>query len=173
MKKEEKEPIVSKLRDRFSRANVIVLVNYKGVTVEEIQDIKRQLRAVKGEVTVVKNTLAILAITGSPLEKLHPYFRGPVFVVFSYGGDYSSVKALSSIAEKQKKLTIKGGIIDSELMDVAAIQRISLLPSKQVLLGQFIGGLKAPLYGLAGSLSGIVRKFALTLKALHQKREAS
>jgi ribosomal protein L10 len=171
MKKEEKEGMVTELREKFSRAKVAVLAEFSGMGVEEIREVKNLLRGVKGEFKVVKNTMAIRAAVGTTLEGISRHFKGSTAVALGYDDPIAPAKALKIIADKQKKLKIKAGVIENQIIDLAGLKQIAQLPSKPVLLGQLIGRLKSPMYGLAGSLNGVVSKFARSLHALHEKRE--
>jgi ribosomal protein L10 len=171
MKKEEKEGMVLELREKFSRAKVAVLAEFSGMGVEEVREVKNLLRGVKGEFKVVKNTMAIRAAVGTTLEGISRHFKGPTAVALGYEDPIAPAKALKTIADKQKKLKIKAGVIENQVIDLAGLKQIAQLPSRPVLLGQLIGRFKSPLYGLAGSLNGVLSKFARTLHALHEKRQ--
>ena len=171
MKKEEKEGMVTELREKFSRAKVAVLAEFSGMEVGEVQEVKNLLRGVKGEFKVVKNTMAIRAAVGTTLEGVSRHFKGPTAVALGYEDPIAPAKAMKTIADKQKKLKIKAGVIESQVIDLAALKQIAMLPAKPVLLGQLVGRFKSPLYGLAGSLNGVLSKFARTLHALHEKRQ--
>lgn len=174
MKREEKEALVTELRDKFSRSKVAVLANFSGMGVEEVRDVKKQLRGVKGEFKVVKNTMAIRAAAGTTLEGVSKYFTGPTAVALGYDDPISPARIMKNIADKQIKLKIKVGVIENRVVDLAALKQIAMLPSKEILLGQLMLRLKSPLYGLAGSLNGVLSKFARTLQAVEeQKRKGS
>ena len=173
MKKDEKEVMVSELREKFLRAKVAVLAEFSGMAVEEVRDVKKQLRGVKGEFKVVKNTMAIRAAVGTTLEGIIRHFKGPTAIALGYEDPIAPAKILKNIADKQTKLKIKAGVIESRVIDLAAFKQIALLPSKEVLLGQLAARFKSPLYGFAGSLNGVLSKFVRTLQAVQEKRPAS
>ncbi len=172
MKKEEKEVVISELRQKFSRAKVAVLAEFAGMGVEEIREVKNELRRAKGEFKVVKNTLAFRAAEGTTLQGIRDHFKGPIAVALGYEDPVAPAKALNGLADKQKKLKIKVGVVENQVVDPARLKQISKLPSKEVLVGQFIGRLKSPLYGLAGTLNGVLSKFVRTLQAVHDKRQS-
>src|SRR5579884_1834589 len=172
MKKEEKEVMISELRQKFSRVKVAVLAEYAGMEVEEIRQVKNELRRAKGEFKVIKNTLAIRAAEGTSLQGIRDHFKGPIAVALGYEDPVAPAKALNGIADKQKKLKIKIGVVEGQVVDLVRLKQISKLPSKEVLVGQFIGRLKSPLYGFAGTLNGVLSKFVRTLQAVHDQRQA-
>lgn len=171
MKKEEKAVMIAELQEKFARAKVAVLAEYAGMEVEEIRVVKNELRRAKGEFKVVKNTLAIRAAQGTSLQGIAVYFKGPIAIALGYEDPIAPAKALNTLAEKQKKLKIMVGVVENQVVDPARLKQISRLPSKGVLIGQFVGRLKSPLYGLAGTLNGVLSKFARTLQAVHEKRQ--
>lgn len=172
MKKEEKGVMIAELKEKFSRAKVAVLAEFSGMEVEEIRAVKNELRRVKGEFTVIKNTLAYRAAEGTTLQGIRDHFKGPIAVALGYDDPVAPAKALNNIADKQKKLKIKVGVVENQVVDLVRLKQISKLPSKEILVSQFIGRLKSPLYGLAGTLNGVLSKFVRTLQAVHDKRQA-
>jgi ribosomal protein L10 len=173
MKKEEKGLAVSELREKFLQAKVVILAEFSGMNVADVSEVKRALRAARGELKVVKNTIAIRAASGTMVHGVSAHFNGPTAVALGYADPVAPAKALREMGEKQKKLKIKAGVVEGRVIDLAGVLRVAQLPSKSVLQGQLVGRLKGPLYGLAAVLNGILGNFARTLKAVHEQRQAS
>lgn len=173
MNREEKKISVSQLNEKFSRASVAILAEFSGMGVEEIGQIRKELRSVEGEFQVVKNKLAILAAVGTSAEGLASHFKGATAVVFGYADPVAPARALKKIADKQKKLKIKAGVIEGTVINLEDFRKIALLPSKDVLIAALISRFNAPITGFAGSLNGILSKFVRALDAVQQKREGS
>lgn len=173
MNREEKEASVSLLKEKFSQANVAILTEFSGMGVEEMGEVRKELRSVEGEFKVVKNTIAIRAAVGTPFEGISAYFKGSTAIAFGYADPVAPTKALKKVADKQKKLIIKAGVIEGTVVDLDGIRKISKLPSKDVLIGTLIARFNAPITGFAGSLNGILSKFVRTLEAVHQQRQNS
>lgn len=169
----EKKEIVVALQDKFSRAKVAILAEFSGMGVEEIREVRGHLRTAKGEFQVIKNTLAIRAAAETTLEGLSPHFKGQTAVALGYDDPVAPAKAMKEIADKQKKLKIKVGVVEGQVLDLARFKQIAQLPSKPILISTLIGRLQSPIYGFAGSLNGVLSKFALTLQALKEKRKSS
>lgn len=169
----EKKEIVTALEDKFSKAKVAILAEFSGMGVEEIREVRSQLRGAKGEFKVIKNTLAIRAAAQTALEGVSGHFKGPTAVALGYDDPIAPAKAMKEIADKQKKLKIKIGVVEGQVIDLVRFRQIAQLPAKPVLIGALIGRLQSPLYGFAGSLNGVLSKFVLTLQALKEKRQAS
>lgn len=166
MKKAEKAIIIDEVQGKFKRARVAVLTDYRGLNVDRITDLRVKLRSVKGEYKVVKNTLANKAANGTSVEKLKDYFNGPVGIVLSYDDSLSVLKVLTEFAKKEENLKIKAGIVEDRLADLKEIKILADLPAKDVLLSKLLMGMKSPIYGLAGSVSGILQKLVFALNSV-------
>ncbi|MEK7703094.1 MAG: 50S ribosomal protein L10 [Nitrospirota bacterium] len=171
MKRKDKEVVVERLHEKFQSAKVAVLSDFTGMTVAEVQEVKNAVRKAKGEFKVVKNRLAIRAAQGTPLEKVVSYFKGPVAVTIGSGDPIGPIKAMNTLFGQQKKLKMKTGVIENQVVDMAAFKQVAKLPSKEVLLGQLVVRMKSPLYGLRGVLGGVLDKFARTLQAVLETKE--
>ncbi len=164
---------VALLSEKLSRANMVILTDFTGMGVEEIREVKGQLRSAEGEFQVVKNTIAVRASAGTALEGVQTHFKGPTAIVFGYLDPVGPAKALKTITDKQKKLKIKAGIFDGDVVDLESFRKIASLPSKQVLLGELVGRLNGPIAGFAGCLHGVLGQFVRTLQAVQNQREES
>jgi large subunit ribosomal protein L10 len=173
MTRTEKENLVVTLRETFSKANVYVLADYSGMTVEEIQHVKRELRKAKGRFQVVKNRLAIRAAVGTPLEKVSSHFKGPVALALGFDDPIAPVKAFNGLLNEQKKLKMKVGVIENRVVDLATFREVAKLPKREELLGQLLVRMQSPLYGFAGALAGVMRKFVGVLHAVKTSRESA
>lgn len=170
MKKAEKAEIISAVRDRFAKAKVAVLTDYLGLDVEKLTELRVKLRGVKADYKVIKNTLASKAAEGTPLEGLKEHFSGPVGVAISYDSSLSILKILTEFAKKEDKLKLKAGVVENKIADLKELRALADLPPRDVLLAKFMGSLKSPLYGLAGSLNGIMLKFVYALNSVKEQK---
>ena len=173
MKRSEKEAVVTRLHEQFKRAKVCVLSNYAGMNVEEVRTVKMALRKSEGQFNVVKNRLAVRAAKGTPLEKVSPYFKGPVGLTLGFGDSVSTVKALNGVMNDQEKLKMKAGLIENRLVDLAGLKAVAKLPGKAVMLGELVVRMKSPLYGFAGVLGGVLGGFVRVLQSVQKTREQS
>lgn len=171
MNKEEKKTSVSLINEKLSRANIAILTDFSGMGVEEMREVRGEIRRAEGEFKVVKNTIARRAATGTALEAVHGHFKGATAIMFGYGDPIAPAKALKKIADKQKKLKIKGGVVEGTVVDLDGFRKIAQLPSKTILIGTLVGRLKSPITGFAGSLHGVFGKFVRSLQAVHDKRQ--
>jgi large subunit ribosomal protein L10 len=169
----EKVAVVDEVRDRLGAADAAVLTEYRGLTVAELAALRRELAAAGGDYKIYKNTLVRLAIAGGPQESLHELLTGPTAIAFVRGDLSAVAKALRDFARANPSLVVKGGVSGSDLLSAADIGALADLPSRDVLLAQFAGGLAAPLQQLAGLIQALPRNLAYGISALiDQKREA-
>jgi large subunit ribosomal protein L10 len=168
--KPEKVGSVAELHDKFARAVSAVLADFRGLTVQELTDLRQQLRDASLELTVVKNTLARLAVQETDFEKLSPYLKGPTSITFSYRDMVAPAKVLSTYMRKQPKLAVRAGVFEGEIVPAAQIAEIADLPPRDVLLAQALAAMQAPMVGLVGTLQGVLSTFIGTLQAIHDKK---
>lgn len=170
LSRKQKEEAVEALKDKFSRAKGLVMTEYKGMTVEEITDLRVDLRKSDVEYKVVKNTLARIASEGTPAEAARDHFKGPIGLALSYTDAAQVAKSTLEFSKKNEKLKIMGGIIEGAFCEAAALKRIADLPSREVLLSMMAGTFQAPATKVARLLNATVARFAYALGALKEKK---
>ncbi len=166
MSKEKKAQIIDILQETFSRCNVAVLTDYRGLSVTEITGLRRKLREAGIEYKVVKNTLARFAAKRANRADLAPSFVGPVAIAFGYGDIVEPARVLSDYIRTSKSaLTIKGGFLVDRLLTSEEVTVLSRLPSREVLLARVLGGMQSPIASLVNCLSAPITGFARVLQA--------
>lgn len=150
-----KQSIVEELKKKLSESQSGVVVDYRGITVEEDTALRKAMREAKVDYSVVKNTLLNFALKGTGYEEIMPFLEGPTAIALGVEDPIAPAKVLGDFIEKQKKLTIKTGFIDGRVVEVAEIEKISKLPSKEELLAKAFGSMKAPITNLARVLNQI------------------
>jgi large subunit ribosomal protein L10 len=163
---------VKELHDKFARAVAAVLADFRGLSVQEITALRQQLREASLELTVVKNTLARLAIQETAFEQLSPYLKGPTSITFSYGDPVAPAKVLSAYVKRQPKLAVRAGLFEGEVVQGEQLSEIADLPPRDVLLAQALAAMQGPVAGLVWTLQGIVSTLVGTLQAIHEKKAA-
>lgn len=154
MDRQTKEATVADLRTRFSRASAAVVTEYKGLTVLEMNRLRRELGEIEGEYRVAKNTLVDLAITGTPYVSLKELLSGQNGLVFGYGEDVVGLaKVLARYADENEKLTIKGAVTEGQFLETAGVEALATLPGRDALRAQLLGILAQPATRLVSSLS--------------------
>ncbi len=172
MKKEEKGQAIEELKKRFSEAKAVIFTDYKGMTVAELSDLRRLLRAGGVEYSVVKNTLARIASQDTPMSVAKTAFKGPVAVAIGYKDPVMTAKKVIEFSKKNEKLKLSGGVIEGKLYSVAEVKAIADLPPREVLLSMLAGAFQAPLSKMAAALSATVSSFAYAMGALKTKKES-
>ncbi len=166
----EKVAVVDDVRGRLGSAAATIVTEYRGLSVAEIQVLRRALVAAGGEYKVYKNSLVRRAAHDSGLLSLEDLLEGPTALAF-VSGDVSAVaKALKEFARTHPKLVVKGALVGSGLFDAGQTSALADLPSREVLLAQLAGALAAPMQAFAGLLVALPRKFAYGLAALIEQR---
>ena len=174
MKKGDKVGAVEDLHDRFSRARLTILAECSGMPVNQVTQLRHQLRGVKAELRVVKNTLAIRASEGTPLSSLKSMFKGQSAVVIGYDDPVLPTKIFRDFIRTEKcdeKIQWRGGILEGKALEPAQLIATADLPSKEVLLSMLLSAMQGPLRGMAGVLQGILREFVAVLTAIQEKRK--
>jgi large subunit ribosomal protein L10 len=165
LKKEEKEQIVSDLRQKLEQSKAIVLTNYRGLNVQQVNQLRQRLREEKISYHVVKNTLMKLATKGTDLEKVNDYFEGPTAVAMAYGDPISLAKILSEFTKTQPILEIKVGVLEGRVMPPEGVRAFASMPSREVLFGQLLGGIQVPGSQLAGTVRNALQQVLGVIQA--------
>ena len=168
--KPEKVESVTELHDKFARAVSAVLTDFRGLTVQELTDLRQQLRHASLELAVVKNTLARLAVRETPFERLSPYLKGPTSITFSYRDTVAPAKILSAYVRRQPKLAVRAGLFEGEVVPAGKIAEIADLPPRDILLAQALAAMQGPLAGLVWTLQGVLSTLIGTLQAIHDRK---
>ena len=170
---EQKKDVVADLRARSETAQAAVLTDYRGLTVDEMTDLRAQLRENGVFFQVVKNNLVKRAIEGTELEPLTEHLKGPTALALAED-PVAAAKVLSEFAKDHDDLEIKVGVLSGKEMAAADVEALAKLPSREQLLTQLAVGLNAPATKLARSLNAVPAKFARALAAVRdQKGEAA
>jgi len=168
----EKVAVVEEVRGRLASANASLVTEYRGLTVTQLAELRKNLAAV-GDFKVYKNTLVRLAIAGSEYEGLSDLLTGPTAIAFVNGEISAAAKALRDFARLNPALIVKGGLVGGSALSDQDFVRLADLPSREVLLARIAGGLAAPLQQLAGLIQALPRNLAYGLSALLEQRQAA
>ncbi len=170
-KKALKAEAVAELTDRLRRAPTAVLADYRGMTVAQMQELRRKLRGGGVEMVVVKNTLARRAASAAGLSVLEKEFTGPVAMVFGFDDPATPARLLSEFIRANRKMAIKSAILQGRLLDAQTVGQLADLPPREVLLSRLLGALQAPLGNLASVLQAPIGQLARALDAVRAQKE--
>ena len=167
----KKEAVVDSIKEKLEASQSVVLIDYRGLTVAEVTELRNQMREAGVEYQVLKNTMIKRAAEKAGIEGLDPILEGPTAVAFGINDPVAPAKILTKFAKDTKKITIKGGVLAGNAIDVAAVENLAKLPSKEELIAKMLGSLNAPITGLVMVLSGVTSKFVRTLEAIRVQKE--
>ncbi len=163
MPTQEKAETVEDFKARLDGAKTVLVTEYRGLSVRQLSDLRKQLRGVSAQYKIVKNRLAKLAMTDADLSKLHPHLKGPTGMVISKEDPVSVAKALHTFARTNQALAIKAGLVEGQVLPPAELKALSELPSKEAIRSQIIGTIEGPLAQLVGLLQATHRDLAYVL----------
>jgi large subunit ribosomal protein L10 len=166
----EKVSQVEDLEKRLRSSSVVILTDYRGLTVGEIGALRGRLREASLEYRVAKNTLLSLAAERAGINGLTPFLSGPTAVVFGRDDPGLPARLLQDFIRQYRKLEIKGGVVAGEPLDARAMQALAALPSRAELLARVVGTIQGPLQGLVFVLSAPSRGLVTALDALRSQR---
>jgi large subunit ribosomal protein L10 len=167
----DKVAVVNEVRGRLEASEGALLTEYRGLSVAELAELRRDLARAGGEYKIYKNTLVRLAVADGPQASIQDLLTGPTAIAF-VDGDISAVaKALRDFARGNPSLIVKGGIVGDGLLSASEITILADLPSRDALLAQLAGAFQAPVQKLAGLIEALPRNLAYGLAALVAKRE--
>ena len=173
MKLEQKKTIVKDLQEKFSKKEILIVTDYKGLNVQDVNSLRRKLREAGTEYQVVKNSLLVRACKDTDVEILKDYFTGPSAIALSYDDPVAPAKLLTEFAKENKKLEIKVGVMNGKLLDLSKINELSALPSHEVLLGQLLSVMNGVPTSLVRALGDVPRKMLNLLQAIKEQKEAA
>ena len=155
---ELKKQTVVEIADKLKSSVSTVVVDYRGLNVAEVTELRKQLREAGVDFKVYKNTLTSLAAKELGFEGILSYLEGPVSVAFGYDDATAPARILNDFAKNHKKLELKAGIVEGTIYDAAGVTKLASIPSREVLIAQLLGSFKAPLSNLAYLLNAIKEK---------------
>lgn len=146
---------VAELKERFSGVQTAVLTEYRGLSVRQLSDLRKQLKGAAAEYKVVKNRLARIAIKDSPLDGLGKHLTGPTGVAYTRKDPVPVAKALQAFLRNNPALTIKVGIVEGKVLEPAALKSLADLPSKDALRAQIVGAVQGPMGKIVTLLTAV------------------
>lgn len=161
----KKSAEIDMLQERFEKAEMVILTDYRGLSVSQMQEFRAKLRPSEGEFRVSKNTLVRIAAERAGVEGLEEFLDGPTAVVFAMGDIAGAAKAVSDFAKSSRILEVKAGVMNNQVMTQQDVEVISSLPPREELLGKLVGMLASPMARTVGVLGGPSRSVAYLVNA--------
>lgn len=167
----EKQAIVDAIRENLQNSEVSVLTDYRGLTVAEMNELRKKFREQGIEFKVLKNTYTWRAAQEIGLEDLKGYLEGPTAIAFGLEDPVAPAKVITEFAKSHKNLEIKGGVLEGQVITVDKVKALADLPTKEQLLGQIASAMQAPISGLVNVLQAPIRNLAYAVDALRIQKE--
>lgn len=169
----QKAQVIEETREDFERAQAAVLADYRGLTVQQMGQLRHKLGERGVVLKVIKNTLIKRAADAVGIEGLDPFLNGPTAVAFSYDDPVIAAKLMAEAVREFRKMEIKAGVLGRAAFDAKSVRSLADLPSKEVLLGKLAGTLNAPIQQLAFVLNAPMGNLARALDQVRIQKEAS
>ena len=170
LRRKDKEQIVKKITDEFKQAKSVVFTDYKGLSANEVTELRKKLRAEDVSYQVVKKSLIQIALNNLKVTADIKNYEGPVAVAVSEKDEVMPAKLVAETAKKNENLKMVGGVLENKFLDEAEIKALSLLPGKDELIAKAVGSISAPVRNFVGVLGGVTRQLVYVLKAIEEKK---
>lgn len=170
MNRDDKAQAISEFSEGIGQATNAFLISFKGITVPQVTELRKQVRESGSKYVVVKNTLALIAVKDSPLTALKEHFTGETAVAFNATDPVALAKVLTKFAKDVPSVQFKGAMLAGQVVPAAEIQNIANLPSREELLGKLLYLMQHPIRGLAVVLNGTVRNLAVVLDQIAKQK---
>ncbi len=171
--REQKAQEISQLTDQIGKASNAFLIDFKGITVPQVTELRKQVRQTNSGYVVVKNTLALLALKDSPIVAMREHFAGPTAIAFNATDAVVLAKALTRFAKDVPAVRFKGAMLNGQVVPTEQIQAIASLPSRAELVAKLLFLLQSPIRGLATVLQGNIRNLAVVLDQIGKQRSTT
>jgi large subunit ribosomal protein L10 len=169
----QKQEQIETLKGALAPAQGLFVMDFSGLTVGEVTELRQKVRAADGSYLVVKNTLAKLAVVGSPNEPMQSLLIGPSAVAYTRLDPVILAKTLADFAKGHDKLRFRGGIVEGQLLDAKQAQAVATLPTKPELVARLLYILQSPMRRLVTALAWPTRSLAVTIKQVADAKEQS
>ena len=163
--KQKKQETIEELKEMLGRSKAVILSNYRGLTAQQMSQLRNRLRPFGSKMLVAKNTLVMKSLEELGLPQPEDLLQGPTALSMIFGELNQPVRALLDFARETDVLKVKGGLMGAYLMSVQEVQMLPQLPALEVLRAQALGGVASPVSGFIGVLDGALRGLLYVLNA--------
>ena len=171
MNRDEKAQAISEFNEGIGQATNAFLIDFKGITVPQVTELRKQVRESGSEYIVVKNTLALIAVKDSPLTQLSKQFTGMTAVAYNTTDAVALAKVLTRFAKDVPTVQFKGALLGGQVVAASEIQNIANLPSREELVSKLLFLLQSPVRGLVTVLAANIRNLAVVLDQVRKQKE--
>ena len=167
-----KKEKIDAIKSKIEKAQVAVITEYKGLSVEEITKLRRVIQKNGGDYMVTKNTLAKIAVKGTEYEALTDKMSGPIALAFGFEDPVTPAKAVTKFIKDTKKGEILGAVMDGKLLSVSETKALANLPSKEELFAKMLGSINSPASGIVGCVNGVMASLTRAMAAVRDQKTA-
>lgn len=167
-----KKDKIESIKEKLSKAQVAIVTEYKGLSVDEITTLRRKLQKEDGDYAVTKNTLAKIAVKGTAYEVLADTFKGPIALALGFKDQVSPAKALSAFIKEVKKGEIIAAALDGKLLSADEAKALANLPSKEEIYAKMLGCINSPASGIANATNGVLTQLVRAMAAVRDAKTA-
>ncbi len=161
---------LAELQEKVGKSTAMYVVDYQGLTHQQLEEARREFRENDAEIAITKNTLVNIALKEKEID-VADQLHGPTATLFAYSDGITVARILKDFNKKYDLPTIKFGIFEGNVIDADGVMKIASLPPKDVLLAKMLGGLNAPISGFVYVLNANISKLAMVLKAIEEKKQ--
>ena len=166
-----KDDKIKLIKEKVDKALVAIVTEYKGLSVEEITKLRRALQKDGGDYMVTKNTLAKIAVKGTPFEVLTDSLKGPIALAFGFADQVAPAKALSKFIKETKKGEILGAALDGQLLSAAEAKALANIPSREEIYAKMLGCINSPATGIVGGINGVMSALVRAIAAVRDQKQ--
>ncbi len=170
--KQFKNEKIEYYKKQFENAKVAVVADYRGLSVEEITELRRGLQASESDLTVTKNTLCKVASKGTNFEAISELMQGPTAIAFGYGDEVGAAKVLAKFIKENKKGEILGAVLEGKVLNADEAKKLASMPSKEELYAKMLGSINSPASGIVYSINGVMSALVRAIDAVAKQKNA-
>ena len=170
--KEFKNQKVEYYKKQFENAKVAVVADYRGLTVEEITELRRGLQAADADLTVTKNTLCKVAAKGTNFEAISELMTGPTAIAFGFGDEVASAKILAKFIKENKKGEIVGAVLEGKVLNADEAKKLASMPGREELYAKILGSINSPASGIVYGINGVMSALVRAIDAVREQKAA-
>ncbi len=170
--KQFKSEKIEHYKKQFENAKVAVVADYRGLSVEEITELRRGLQAQDADLTVTKNTLCKVAVKGTEFEAISELMTGPTAIAFGFGDEVASAKVLAKFIKENKKGEILGAVLEGKVLNADEAKKLASMPGREELYAKMLGSINSPASGLVYGINGVMSALVRAINAVKEQKEA-
>jgi len=164
---------IEEIKAKIQKAQVAIVTEYRGLSVEEIMKLRRELQKEDGDYMVTKNTLAKIAVKGTEFEVLTDAFKGPIALAFGFKDQVSPAKIMAEFIKKTKKGQIVAAALDGKLFSAEEAKALATLPSREELYAKMLGCINSPASGIANSTNAVITSLVRAVDAVREQKASA